>query len=162
MHCDVSPSNVFVSRLGEIKLGDFGVALGPGARAVGAGPARSGRSHYLAPGADPRRAATPRTDIFALGAMLFELLTNAPAFPGSDVNEVGQRILAGKLRAPSELRAGAAVRARRPRAALPRADPDERFPSAAAFARRARGALRSGHRNDLAIAALVRGLFGTR
>ena len=49
VHCDVSPSNVFVSRLGEIKLGDFGVALGHGADGGAPGPAAYGKIHYLAP-----------------------------------------------------------------------------------------------------------------
>ena len=58
VHCDVSPSNVFISRLGEMKLGDFGVALDRRARR-GARPARarSARSQLPRPRADPRRAA---------------------------------------------------------------------------------------------------------
>jgi serine/threonine protein kinase len=105
VHCDVSPSNVFISRLGEIKLGDFGVALTPGAAPGAAGAGAFGKIHYLAPEQIRCERPTPRSDVYAHGAVFFELLTNDYAFPGADVNEVGQRIIQGKLRAPSELRA---------------------------------------------------------
>jgi serine/threonine protein kinase len=162
VHCDVSPSNVFISRLGEIKLGDFGVALTAGATAAGPAAGAFGKIHYLAPEQLRGEAPTPRTDIFALGAVFFELLTNAPAFPGRDVNEVGQRILAGKLRAPSELRAelpfeldAMVLRCLSP-------DPSERYPSAAAFAAEVATRYDPSVGTPLAIAAVVRGLFGVR
>jgi eukaryotic-like serine/threonine-protein kinase len=160
VHCDVSPSNVFVSRLGEIKLGDFGVALTPGASSAGPAGGAFGKVQYLAPEQIRGEAPTPRTDIFALGAVFFELLTNEPAFPGKDVNAVGQRILSGKLRAPSQLRPelpfeldAMALRCLSP-------DPADRFPSAAAFAAEVKDLYDPSIGTPLAIAAVVRGLFG--
>jgi serine/threonine protein kinase len=159
VHCDVSPSNVFISRLGEIKLGDFGVALAPGATgsAIAGG---FGKIHYVAPEQIRGQSPTPRSDIFAMGAVFFELLTNAPAFPGKDVNEVGQRILRGKLRAPSELRPelpfeldAMVLRCLSP-------DPADRYPSAAAFAAEVATRYDPAVGTPLAIAAVVRGLFG--
>jgi serine/threonine protein kinase len=158
VHCDVSPSNVFVSRLGEIKLGDFGVALTPGA-AKGR-PGALGKIHYLAPEQLRGEPLGPRTDLFALGAVLFELLTDQKAFPGASVDEVGQRILRGALRAPSEVRPEVPFEldALVLRCLAPRAE--ERWESAAALA----GALASRYDpavgTPLAIAAVVRGLFG--
>jgi serine/threonine protein kinase len=132
VHCDVSPSNVFVSRLGAVKLGDFGVARAAGA--VGRATGAFGKVQYLAPELIRGGAPTPQSDVFALGAVIFELLTNARAFPGRDVNEVGQRILAGRLRAPSEVRSelpfeldALVLRCLAP-------DPRERFSSAAEVA----------------------------
>jgi serine/threonine protein kinase len=161
VHCDVSPSNVFISRTGEIKLGDFGVALRPD-RAQPAQGAAFGKIRYLAPEQLRGRRPTPQTDLFALGAVLFELLTNAPAFPGADVNEVGQRILAGRLRAPSEVRPEVpfALDLIVLRALAP--DPAERYPSAEALVRELEQAYDAAVGTDLAIAAVVRGLFGAR
>jgi serine/threonine protein kinase len=95
-----------------------------------------------------------------MGAVFFELLTNAPAFPGKDVNEVGQRILRGKLRAPSELRPelpfeldAMVLRCLSP-------DPADRYPSAAAFAAEVATRYDPAVGTPLAIAAVVRGLFG--
>ncbi len=162
VHCDISPSNVFVSRLGEIKLGDFGVALSAGALPDGAAAGAFGKIHYLAPEQIRGEPPTPRSDIFALGAVFFELLTNEPAFPGRDVNEVGQRILSGKLRAPSELRPelpfeldAMALRCLSP-------DPADRYPSAAAFAAEVGARYDPAIGTPLAIAAVVRGLFGAK
>jgi serine/threonine protein kinase len=160
VHCDVSPSNVFVSRLGEIKLGDFGVALKAGAAKGGPTAGAFGKIAYLAPEQIRGERPTPRTDIFALGSVFFELLTNEPAFPGRSVNEVGQRILQGKLRAPSELRTelpfeldAMVLRCLSP-------DPRDRYPTAASFAEEAGTRYDPAVGTPLAIAAVVRGLFG--
>jgi serine/threonine protein kinase len=163
VHCDVSPSNVFISKLGEIKLGDFGVALTAGATTAGRTTGGTfGKIQYLAPEQIRGEHPTPRTDIFALGAVFFELLTNEPAFPGKDVNEVGQRILRGKLRAPSELRPelpfeldAMVLRCLSP-------DPADRYHSATAFAAEVATRYDPAVGTPLAIAAVVRGLFGVR
>jgi serine/threonine protein kinase len=159
VHCDVSPSNVFISRLGEVKLGDFGVALTPGAsRAARQGA--FGKIHYLAPEQLRGGPLTPRTDLFALGAVLFELLTNQRAFPGDTVDEVGQRILAGQLRTPSDLRpeVGLELDAITLHGLAP--DPADRWESAAAFASAIEARYDPSIGTPLAIAAVVRGLFG--
>jgi len=160
VHCDVSPSNVFVSKVGEIKLGDFGVALKAGSQGAGPTAGAFGKIAYLAPEQIRGETPTPCTDIFALGAVFFELLTNEPAFPGRDVNEVGQRILRGKLRAPSELRTelpfeldAMVLRCLSP-------DPADRYPTAASFAAEAATRYDPSVGTPLAIAAVVRGLFG--
>lgn len=163
VHCDVSPSNVFVSKLGEIKLGDFGVALAADATSGGrASRGAFGKIQYLAPEQIRGDAPTPRTDIFALGALFFELLTNEAAFPGRDVNEIGQKILSGRLRAPSELRPelpfeldAMVLRCLSP-------NPAERYRSAAEFAAEVGTRYDPAIGTPLAIAAVVRGLFGVR
>jgi eukaryotic-like serine/threonine-protein kinase len=160
VHCDVSPSNVFISRLGEIKLGDFGVALATGA-AVAPGGAQ-GKVPYLAPEQIRGDRPTPATDIFALGAVLFELLTNARAFPGDDVNAVGQRILAGELRAPSQIRPEVPPALDTLVLRCLAVDPAWRYPTAEAFADEIASRYDPGIGTPLAIAAVVRGLFGVR
>ena len=162
VHCDVSPSNVFISRLGEIKLGDFGVALTPGAAPGALGAGAFGKIHYLAPEQIRGDRPTPRTDIFALGSVFFELLTNDFAFPGEDVNEVGQRIMAGKLRAPSELRPEVPFELDALVLRCLSRDPQERWPTAAAFSAEIAKWYDPAVGTALAIAAVVRGLFGAR
>jgi serine/threonine protein kinase len=156
VHCDVSPSNVFISRLGEIKLGDFGVALTPGATKGAAGAL--GKIHYLAPEQIRGEAITPRTDLFALGAVLFELLTDQKAFPGASVDEVGQRILRGELRAPSELRPEVPFELDAVVLRCLAQRPEERWESAAALAGEIATRYDPGIGTPLAIAAVVRGL----
>ncbi|HEY6002623.1 MAG TPA: serine/threonine-protein kinase [Anaeromyxobacter sp.] len=162
VHCDVSPSNVFISRVGEIKLGDFGVALTAGAAPGSKGAGAFGKVHYLAPEQIRGERPTPRTDLFALGSVFFELLTNDFAFPGDDVNEVGQRILAGKLRAPSELRDEVPFELDAMVLRCLTADPRDRYPSAAAFSAELATRYDPAVGTPLAIAAVVRGLFGAK
>ncbi len=161
VHCDLSPSNVFVSRLGEIKLGDFGVALAAG-DARGRGSGAMGKIHYLAPEQLRGGPITPRTDLFALGCVLFELLTEQRAFPGATVEEVGRRILEGRLRAPSEVRPEVPFELDLITLRCLAADPAERWPSAAAFAAEIATRYDPAIGTPLAIAAVVRGLFGSR
>jgi serine/threonine protein kinase len=160
VHCDVSPSNVFISRSGEVKLGDFGVALAADAAAHTRAADPVGKPRYLAPEQILGQALTPRTDVFALGAVFFELLTNEPAFPGKDAKEVGQRILAGTVRAPSELRPEVPFALDEVVLRCVAEDPADRYPSAAALAADLAPRYDPAVGTPLAIAAVVRGLFG--
>jgi serine/threonine protein kinase len=160
VHCDVSPSNVFVSKMGEIKLGDFGVALTPGA-ARGL-PAAFGKAHYLSPEQILGRPPTPRTDIFALGAVLFELLTDEKAFPGNDLREVGKRILSGKIRVPSELRPEVPFAMDEVVLRCLSPDVENRYDSADTVAADLATRYDPAIGTPLAIAAVVRGLFGVK
>jgi serine/threonine protein kinase len=159
VHCDVSPSNVFISRLGEVKLGDFGVALTPGATKE-ARRGAFGKIHYLAPEQLRGGPLTPRTDLFALGAVLFELLTNERAFPGGTVEEVGDRILSGQLRAPSDVRPEVPFELDALTLHCLVGTPEDRWESAAAFAASIASRYDPAIGTPLAIAAVVRGLFG--
>lgn len=172
VHNDVSPSNVFISRLGVIKLGDFGVArLLPGSPQAAAYPFLSqalapagagafGKVQYLAPELLRGGRPTPASDLFALGAVFFELLTNQRAFPGRDVNEVGQRILAAERPAPSALRPGIPVTLDALVLSCLQREPGRRIDTASRFAADVAMAYDPAVGTPLAIAAVVRGLFG--
>ncbi len=156
VHCDVSPQNVFISRLGEVKLGDFGVARAAG---EGKGQAAYGKIRYLSPEQLRGEPVAPKTDVFALGALFFELLTNEPAFPGTDPREVARQILGGERRAPSSLRPE--IPFEMDELVLRALGPADRLTSAAEFATMLEGRFNPHIGTDLAIAAVVRGLFGT-
>jgi eukaryotic-like serine/threonine-protein kinase len=173
VHNDVSPSNVFISRMGEIKLGDFGVArLLPGspqavvdpamARAAAApsGQGAFGKVQYLAPELIRGGRPTPASDVFALGAVFFEMLTNQRAFPGRDVNEVGQRILAPDRPAPSSIRPEVPVTLDALVLSCLQLEPGRRIATASAFAAEVAASYDPGVGTPLAIAAVERGLFG--
>ncbi len=118
LHRDLKPSNVFLTADGGVKVLDFGLAHVFGA----GGPPRSGTPGYMAP--EQRRGAAEdvRTDVYALGVLLAEMVTDpAAAPPGTDV----AALIAG-ARVPAPL-AALAARCTRP-------EPAERPPDAAALA----------------------------
>ncbi len=93
VHRDVSPDNVLVSRDGAVRLADFGVARSVVGRDSGLLAAKEttagtkkGKAIYLAPEQVLGRASTitARTDLYALGATLFTMLTGRPPFSRAD------------------------------------------------------------------------------
>lgn len=79
VHRDVSPHNVLVSLDGAIKLSDFGIAKVQGEEQTQAGVIK-GKISYLSPEAASGRPLDWRNDVFALGVVLFELLTGQLPF----------------------------------------------------------------------------------
>lgn len=73
VHRDISPSNVLISYAGEVKLSDFGLAKRQTDESVVG--SLKGKLAYMSPEQARRWPLDQRTDIFALGAVLFELLT---------------------------------------------------------------------------------------
>ncbi len=82
VHRDLKPSNVFLCRDGQVKLLDFGLSRAFGRRRVSGGtPA------YMAPEQWHQAPEDERTDVYALGVMLFEMLTGELPFPADDEGE---------------------------------------------------------------------------
>lgn len=74
VHRDVSPSNVFVTYTGEVKVLDFGIAKSTGARTETAVGVVKGKLGYASPEQCMARAVDARTDVYAVGVMLWEAL----------------------------------------------------------------------------------------
>ncbi len=79
VHRDVSPHNILISLDGAVKLSDFGIAKVEGEEVTRAGVIK-GKISYLSPEAVTGRPLDGRNDVFALGVVLYELLTDALPF----------------------------------------------------------------------------------
>jgi serine/threonine protein kinase len=105
VHRDVSPQNVLLSKMGIVKLADFGLARAADRTTMTAPGTVKGKLSYLAPELIRRQPATPRSDLFAVGVVLWEALTGQRLFGGGDNMDVVKRIIAGKVPQLRELRA---------------------------------------------------------
>jgi serine/threonine-protein kinase len=133
VHRDVKPGNVFLTSDGEVKVLDFGIASAAGEAALTTG-AMLGTPAYLAPERVLGHPATPAADVYALGVVLYELLTGRRPFDdGSDIElamahvhaHPGPLALAAPSAPPFLVAACEQAMAK---------DPSARPPSAAAFA----------------------------
>ncbi|HEY0192776.1 MAG TPA: protein kinase [Kofleriaceae bacterium] len=81
VHRDVSPSNVLLSRAGEVKLTDFGIAKRAEQEATGHGAVR-GKFAYISPEQARNEHLEPRSDVFSVGILMWELVTGRRLFSG--------------------------------------------------------------------------------
>jgi serine/threonine protein kinase len=92
IHRDVKPRNVFVTELGEVKLLDFGLAHISASTLTATGQVM-GSPHYMSPEQIVGRRPDPRSDIFSLGALFYELLSGEKAFAAPTLPEVFDKIV---------------------------------------------------------------------
>ena len=169
VHRDLKPGNVMLTRSGA-KLLDFGLArtgdsgcarrvAAERAHRVAADAAHRRKARvvgtwpYLSPEQLGGRPADARSDVFALGAVLYEMLTARRAFPGATLAEVHAAILGDERARPARAREGAARAARGRRAQVPGEGPagalaERRRRGARAASRRRRARRRRGRAPD--------------
>ncbi len=104
IHRDVKPANIMINNAGAVKVMDFGIA-----RALGEGQnvtqtaAVIGTAQYLSPEQARGEAVDARSDVYAAGCVLFELLTGEPPFTGDTPVAVAYQHVREEPRRPSEL-----------------------------------------------------------
>jgi len=108
VHRDVSPSNILLSRAGEVKIGDFGIAIAAQPhQAAGTGPRKvMGKWRYMSPEQARGDTLDTRSDMFSAASVMFELFTGEKLFPGEESEDIIANIQSMAIPKASSLRPG--------------------------------------------------------
>ncbi len=89
VHRDVKPANLLIHESGAVKIADLGIARRLAERApTSPAPGLSGSPHYLSPEQALGRETDPRSDVYSLGATLFEMLAGRPPFVSESAKDL--------------------------------------------------------------------------
>ncbi|MBL0216190.1 MAG: serine/threonine protein kinase [Myxococcales bacterium] len=164
VHRDVSPSNILIGYDGGVRLIDFGIAMAnQRATKTRAGTLKGNRA-YLSPEQVLRKTLDRRTDIFALGIVLYELTTGQHAFLDRTEFLTLERVAAGEVTPPSAIVQGYPPELERILLKALAHEPGRRYQDAGVLARdlEALAAQRGITLGHAAIADLMAVLFGAR
>ena len=103
VHRDVTPQNVLLSREGEVKLADFGIAKAAGRREKSATGIIKGKFAYMSPEQTVGGELDARSDLFAVGTMLYVLTTGKKPFDGATDLDVLMQVRKAKYEKPSTM-----------------------------------------------------------
>jgi serine/threonine protein kinase len=134
VHRDVKPQNLLVTPGGTVKIADFGIARSLDATELTAAGTVLGTAAYLAPEQAAGETVTAAADVYALGAVLYELLTGRPPFVADSLAELVARQQEGTITPVRELAPDVPAATEDAVVHALARDPEYRPPSAAALA----------------------------
>jgi serine/threonine protein kinase len=92
IHRDIKPENIHIDAAGKVKMMDFGIAKSEGQVLTRAG-FTLGTPYYMAPEQVLGRHLTAQADVYAFGALLFELITGQKVVQGDSVDKIFEKVL---------------------------------------------------------------------
>ena len=108
VHRDMSPNNVLLAWTGAVKVSDFGIAKAFAESGVARSMSVKGKPQYMSPEQVNAEPLDGRSDLFAVGIMLWELLTGEPLFVGT-TRETMAQVMCRDIPRPSRVRPGIAA-----------------------------------------------------
>jgi serine/threonine-protein kinase len=136
VHRDVKPSNVLMDEEGNAFLGDFGIAHMASATSLTGTTQWIGTPSYMAPELAQGQKASPASDVYALGATLYECVTGTPLYSGEDPHLV---LYQHRFEPVPDLPQDVPAEVGLPILRALEKDPAARYPTAEAFGRALRG-----------------------
>ncbi len=106
VHRDISPSNLLLSRAGEVKIADFGIAQAAAESGAALSGARRimGKWRYMSPEQARGERLSPSSDLFSAGSVLYELFTGHKLFAGDDAATIVKNVCEMPVEPASKLR----------------------------------------------------------
>src|SRR6185295_9884127 len=104
VHRDISPHNVLLSWTGAVKVSDFGIAKARAASEATASEFIKGKPAYMSPEQANGSPLDGRSDLFAVGIMLWEMLIGRRLFVAEDTRSTLAAVLFGQIPRPRSLR----------------------------------------------------------
>ncbi len=130
IHRDIKSNNVKISEGGTVKVLDFGIAKSADSPRLTVSGAMVGTPQYVSPEQLHGQPADERTDIWALGVLLYEMLTGRLPFEGGSMAAVMDRVGKASYPAPTRVNPGLSREMDRIVGLCLRAKPDQRYQSA--------------------------------
>ncbi len=106
VHRDIKPENVLVSDAGEVKIADFGLVRAVAEAKITSTSVILGTAAYLSPEQVSTGDAGPRSDVYSVGILAYELLTGVTPFTGDSALAVAYQRMDNDVRPPSTVIAG--------------------------------------------------------
>ncbi len=100
IHRDIKPENLMLDRWGKIKVMDFGLARATGHQRITVARTLVGSIYYASPEQVWGQTLDNRSDIYALGVVLYEMVSGHRPFTGRSMPELTQNIISGQLQPP--------------------------------------------------------------
>jgi class 3 adenylate cyclase/tRNA A-37 threonylcarbamoyl transferase component Bud32 len=133
IHRDTKPQNVLLSKTGEAKVADFGIARAQAATTMTQAGSVMGTVHYISPEQALGEPATPKSDLYSLGVVLYEMLTGELPYDADTPRAVVMQHVGGPSRSPKEANPQVPEELDAVTSRLLSKDPDDRYADAAAL-----------------------------
>lgn len=157
VHRDVKPHNILITRSGRAKLTDFGIAREASAATVTTTDTIIGSVHYLSPEQARGELAGPKSDIYSLGVVLYEMLTGSVPFSGDTPISIALKHVQASPEPLTRRKPGIPVELERVVMRALQKDPDKRFKSVREMSFQLEEALGGGDADTTRIIAVDRG-----